>query len=149
MRRTPSLAEPLMRLHRRLLGCLLLGGVAACDRGYTIVDNWGPPAGYAVVAGVVTTAAGTPAADVEVVLTRCASPLGGYLGRASTDAAGRYRLEGALPPRGAFPAVAVDTLAVRCQVFTDRTGVARDSLVVRFRAEPAGPPLQQLDLRIP
>jgi hypothetical protein len=137
-----------MHPHLRLLGCLLLG-VAACDRGYTIVDNWGPPAGYAVVAGVVTTAAGTPAADVEVVLTRCASPLGGYLGQASTDAAGRYRLEGALPPRGALPTVAVDTLAVRCQAFTDRTGVARDSLVVRFRAEPAGPPLQQLDLRLP
>jgi hypothetical protein len=112
------------------------------------VDSYGPPAGYAVVAGTVTTAAGSPAAGSEVVLARCASPIGGYLGSATSDAAGRYRLEGALPPIGAFPAV-VDTLRVRCAVFTDRTGVPRDSLTVHFRAERAGRPLQQFDIRLP
>jgi hypothetical protein len=137
-----------MRRSLQLLGSVLVIGLAACDRGYTIADDWGPPAGYAVVAGTVTNAAGVPVSGVEVMLTRCVSPIGGYLGAASTDAAGRYRIEGALPPRGAFP-VAVGTLLVRCYAFTDRTGVARDSLVVRFRLDPAGPPLQQLDLRLP
>jgi hypothetical protein len=138
-----------MRRSLPILGPLLVASAAACDRGYTIVDNWGPPAGYAAVAGTVTTATGAPASGIEVLLTRCASPIGGYLGGANTDATGRYRIEGALPPRGAFPQVAVDTLAVRCFVFTDRSGVPRDSLVVRFRSDPSGPPLQQLDVRLP
>jgi hypothetical protein len=123
--------------------------LAGCGSGsLDPADDWGPPAGYAVVAGTVVTAAGAPAGGVEVLLSRCASPVGGYLGRATTDAAGRYRVEGALPPVG-FLRAAPDTLRVRCAVFTDRTGVARDSLVVRFRAAAAGPPLQQLDLRLP
>ena len=114
---------------------LLAAALSACDDDGIIREDWGPPAGYAAVEGTVTlVGAGIPGAGLELLFTRCASPIGGYLGRTVADAQGRYRLDGALPPSRLLPNLVVDTLRVRCHVFTDLTGQARDSLVVRFRA---------------
>lgn len=76
----------------RLLQCCTFAGaiaVAACrDRGLTIVDDYGPPAGYAILAGNVRQAGGAAAGSAEVMFTRCGSPVGGFLAAATTDSTG-------------------------------------------------------------
>ena len=122
--------------------------LVACDQ--VVVDDWGPPAGYASIDGRVTRASGAPVASAEVAFARCDAPLGGFLGAAATGSDGGYHLEGALPPRGAFPSsMNADTLRVRCRVIVNRDGVARDSIDVQFRRERPAAPLQALDVVLP
>lgn len=123
---------------------------SACRASDTvIVDDWGPPAGYAVLTGTVRRTSGALAAGVEVMFTRCASPVGGYLTGATTDAAGHFRATGQLPPRGVLPPGIADTLRLRCDVFLDRAGVVRDSVTVRFAATTQSSPVITIDLVAP
>lgn len=122
--------------------------LVACSSG-RIVDNWGPPAGYAVLRGKVSQTSGAPAAKVEVAFSRCASPVGGFLASTTTDAAGQFRVEAQLPPQGVLPSGIADTLRLRCDVFLDRSGVARDSVWVRFAATAQEAPTTIVDLVAP
>jgi hypothetical protein len=123
--------------------------VAACGDGGAIVDDWGPPAGYALLTGAVRHADGAPAGGAEVTYTGCEPPLGGFLAAGTTDAAGRYRVVAALPPRGLFPPVAADTLRPRCDVHVGRGGTPVDSVRVRFGPTRADAPATALDVTVP
>lgn len=131
--------------------CLLF--VGACEEP-VIVDDWGPPAGYAAISGTVRTAAGAPVAGVEVAFSRCGSPLGGFLGADHTDAQGAYRARGSLPPIGALPRLDLDTLRVTCEVLVGRAPPpdptpAVDTLEIRFASSESAVVPQRLDLTIP
>jgi hypothetical protein len=117
--------------------------VQACDDG-TIVDNYGPPAGYAVLTGSISKASGTPVAQSEVLFTRCTSPIGGFLAADTTDDAGLFRVVAELPPVGVLPRSIADTLRVRCDIFVNRATVASDSVVVRFGRAPEQAPINSL-----
>ena len=95
-------------------------------------DNYGPPAGYAVLAGAVRDTSGAAIANVVIAFTRCASPIGGFLAAATSDSAGVFRVVAALPPVGVLPRGIADTLRLRCYVFVARSGIVRDSVLVRF-----------------
>ena len=130
-----------------LAGSLTLLSVLADCRSIVIIDDWGPSAGYTLVTGLVSTATGTPARGAEVTLSRCSSPVGGFLASALTDNAGRYRLLGALPPIG-FPGL-LDTLEVRCDVFVNRTLVPSGPVSLRFAADSQNAPHTTLDVPAP
>ena len=137
--------RPTVILVRRL--SLAVSAICACRSG-DIIDDWGPPAGYAVVSGILRTAAGVPISDANVSITRCDSPIGGYLGSDSTDATGFYEVKGQLPPVGLLR-VSTDTLRIQCFAFVNYDGVARDSLQVQFSAEARAPAHQTLNLTLP
>lgn len=122
-------------------------GAGACSNT-VIIDNWGPPAGYALVTGSVRTAAGRTVANAEVMLSRCALPLDGYLWSGVTDAQGFYQVRANLPPIGLFP-VRADTVQIRCYVFVDRASTANDSIDVHFSADSRAPAVQTLDIMLP
>ena len=148
---TPQASQSRRQGDNRVVAVLLAGGwlavgAIAC-RNSVIVDNWGPPAGYAVVTGRVHTPAGQPIASAEVMLSRCASPIGGYLGSGVTDAQGFYQVRANLPPIGLLD-VRADTLQVRCYAFVDRTSTANDSIDVHFSADSRAPAVQTLDITL-
>jgi len=124
--------------------------LAACSEGSGIIeDDWGPPAGYAVLAGTLERATGGPAAGVEVSFTRCGSPINGYLASTTSDAAGIFRVGAQLPPIGFLPRLAVDSVQLHCYVFLDRTGTIRDSVFVRFAGTSQAAPVTSLALQVP
>jgi len=124
--------------------------LAACSEGSGIIeDDWGPPAGYAVLAGTLQRATGGPAAGVKVSFTRCGSPINGYLASTTSDAAGIFRVGAQLPPIGFLPRLAVDSVQLHCYVFLDRTGTIRDSVIVRFAGTAQAAPVTSLALQIP
>ena len=129
-----------------VLAAAAVGAIACRDN--VIVDSWGPPAGYALVTGSVRTAAGRTVANAEVMLSRCASPIGGYLGSGVTDAQGFFQVRANLPPIGLLP-VRADTLQIRCYVFVDRASTPNDSLDVHFSADLQAPAVQTLNLTVP
>ena len=133
---------------REWSGLIGVAAIAACGGGVD-VDDYGPPAGYAVLAGAVRQPGGTGAAGIEVTFTRCATQVGGFLAAATTDAAGRFRAEAHLPPRGVLPRGITDTLALRCYVFLDRSGVVRDSVSIRFAPTREAAPVTTVDLMLP
>lgn len=138
-----------LRCHaREWIGLIGVAALAACRSG-DIVDDWGPPAGYAVLAGAVHQPGGAGAAGVEVTFTRCGDPVGGFLAAATTDVAGRFHAEAQLPPRGVLPRGITDTLKLRCYVFLDRSGVVRDSVSIRFAPTRAAAPTTTIDLVVP
>lgn len=123
------------------LGSLL---ACACDDG-TIVDNWGPSAGHAVVVGHVYTATGLPvAAGMEVALTRCGDPIGGFAGSTTTDSQGAYSVRGDLPPVGVLPSLP-DSLSVQCELLAGR-GFAESGPVDLYFFTGKPPTGLQLDL---
>ncbi len=77
----------------------------ACRDGYVIIDNWGPPAGYAAVQGTVRDASGSS-----------------------------YRVDGSLPPVGVLPRSMLDTLRIHCDIFLGAPGAAAavDTITPRF-----------------
>lgn len=124
------------------LGCLLLA--CACDDG-TIVDDWGPSAGHAAVVGHVYTAAGLAvAAGMEVALTRCGDPIGGFAGNTTTDSQGAYSVRGDLPPVGVLPSLP-DSLSVQCELRAGR-GFAESGPVDLYFFIRKPPTALQLDL---
>lgn len=137
--------------HRRPLAFVALAAlVSACGtRSGEIVDNWGPPAGYAVLAGSVQRLGGAPAAGVEVDIGRCGSPVGGLLAFTTTDAAGQFHTDAQLPPVGLLPAGIADTLRLRCYVSLDRSGVTLDSVIVRFGVTRQDAPTTAVALAVP
>lgn len=129
-----------------LMACVSLL-ILGCDgAGNHIVDDRGPPAGYGVVAGTVRMANGTPVGNAEVLVSRCGGPAGGFFAVDLTDRDGHFRAAGTLPPAGVLPAGIADTLRLKCSVFFDRTGVVRDSVVVRFGRTPESAPTQVVNL---
>ena len=124
--------------------------LAACRVGSGIIEeDWGLPAGYAVLSGTLQRANGGPAAAVEVSFTRCGSPINGYLASTTSDAAGIFRVGAQLPPIGFLPRLAVDSLQLHCYVFLDRTGTIRDSVIVRFAGTSQAAPVTSLALQVP
>lgn len=136
----------LWRIRCGLMVCVPLLTLGCDGPGTVIVDDWGPPAGYGVVAGTVRMANGTPVGNAEVLVSRCGGPVGGFFAVDLTDRDGHFRAAGILPPAGVLPAGIADTLRVTCYVFYDRTGVVRDSVVVRFGRTPESAPTQVLNL---
>ncbi|MBL0892218.1 MAG: hypothetical protein IBJ19_16635 [Gemmatimonadaceae bacterium] len=53
---------------------------------------------------------------------------------------------GTLPPVGVLPPGIADTLRVHCYVFYDRSGIVRDSVVVRFGRTLESAPTQVVNL---
>ena len=140
-RRADLRCQRLISLAALSLGWLL---ASACDDG-TIVDNWGPSAGHAVVAGRVYTAAGLSVAPgMEVALTRCGDPIGGFAGSATTDSRGAYAVRGDLPPVGVMPSLP-DSLPVQCEVLAGR-GFAESGPVQVYFFTRKPPTALQLDL---
>lgn len=135
------------RLLTRITPIALLASLATLGcSAHTIVDDWGPPAGFARLVGTVTDSAGAPIRDAEVLVSRCSSPVGGLLGSTRTDADGRYRPTGALAPVGAFPGDP-DNVRVHCAALVDRSPVL-DSVEVRFAADSLAQAPQVVDLTV-
>ena len=116
-----------------VIPCLVLAHLA-CRDGYVIIDNWGPPAGYAAVQGTIRDVSGTPAPNTWVSITRCNDPIGGFFGKSIADEQGSYRVDGSLPPVGVLPRSALDTLRVHCDIFLGAPGaaIAVDTITLRF-----------------
>jgi len=125
-------------------------GASACRSG-TIIDDWGPPAGFGAVAGVVRDASGTPKPNTLVNITLCESPIGGFLGEALTNAQGRYRVDGHLPPVGAVGSLNADTVRITCKWFVGPHGaaLASDTVTVPFWRSPGAVQPVQRDITLP
>jgi hypothetical protein len=139
----------MIRLYSRLT-CVALSmslAMAGCNSD-TIVDDWGPSAGYARLTGRVTTTAGLPISGAEVSVARCSHPIVGMIGSALTSTDGTYSITGALPPVGLLPPVRADTIRARCGVFINRSPMPVDSIDVRFAADSLALPRQVLDLTV-
>jgi hypothetical protein len=103
---------------------LLLVSVAACDGN--IEDDWGPPAGYATIQGVVTDSSGAPLTDAVVFRSFCLSKeqdlfpstdsIALSSSRTFTDDEGQYEMSELLPPVGAFPEYKGETLRLECDM---------------------------------
>src|SRR5256885_13144652 len=72
----------------------------ACRDGYIIIENWGPPAGYAAVQGTIRDASGTPAPNTWVSITRCSDPIGGFFGQRIADPDAPDPVVGSVSPVG-------------------------------------------------
>lgn len=129
-----------------LMACTSLLTLGCDGFGTDIDDGYGPPAGYAVVAGTVRMANGMPVANAEVGIGGCASSVGGFHASDVTDGAGYFRAVGTLPPVGVLPLGIADTLRVHCYVSYDRSGIVRDSVVVRFGRTLESAPTQIVNL---
>ena len=136
-----------MRIPSFALSTLLLA--TACEREPVIIDNYGPPAGYALVTGSVRTAAGAPVTSASVWLSSCRDPIGAHFESAMTDATGSYAMRGQLPPIGVLGRLELDTLRIRCYAWVGVGGRILDSLDVRFAREPDAPARHTLNLIVP
>lgn len=122
----------LKRVSIRALPLLLLAGANACGDSI-VIDDFGPPAGFGAVAGLIQNAAGTPQVGMGVAISRCSAPVGGFFGDSSSDASGRYRVDGALAP-GFRGVLDVDTVRVSCELFVGPRGtpLVTDTVTIRF-----------------
>ncbi len=138
-------------MHRTLIvvSTILLAALASACGDAMSGDGWGPPAGFALLDGTVQLADGGPAVGVEVSFSRCGEPIGGYLTSTTSSSAGTFQVEAHLPPVGLRPRLVAESVQLRCQVFLDRTGIARDSVTVRFASSAANAPITRLNLRLP
>jgi hypothetical protein len=119
----------------------------ACDvPGTQNDDNYGPPAGYAILAGSVRNVDGTAVANAEIAFTLCGSPIGGFLVTATTDSTGVYRAVAHLPPVGVLPRGIADTLRLRCYLVVARSGVVRDSVLIRFATSVSSAPVTEASI---
>ena len=118
---------------------LLLLATLGCADPLVIVDDWGPPAGYAAVEGVVRDTTGAIKSGASVRVTLCTDPIGGFLGQVTSAQDGSYRVSGMLPPVGVMPQLSLDTLHVACSIgagVENATIPQMDSITVRFYATP-------------
>jgi len=95
---------------------LLLAPILSSACRKTIVNGWGPRAGFGAVAGVIRDAAGTPKPNILVEVAACEEQLGGFVEEAVTDQEGRYRVDGSLAPVGLIPGVNADTVRLHCTI---------------------------------
>jgi hypothetical protein len=97
-----------------------------------IVDDWGAPAGFGALQGIIRQASNLPASGTRVGVAMCNPPLGS--GEGISDGQGRYRVEVSLPPAGLFPPEAVDTLRLYCTVFVGPRGnpTLTDTITLAF-----------------
>ena len=107
---------------------LALAGLAACH-GDILIEDWGLNVGFTLIVGTVRRADNTPTPGVSLSFSNCTEPVGGLLAATTTDANGRYRLEGRLPPG---PPVNADTVRVRCEALTGSPQIVLDTIEVRF-----------------
>lgn len=125
---------------------MLLACAIGCNSP-TVANDLGPPAGYALVAGTVRHAAGGVVPSADVIISGCPG-VDGELGIGLTDDVGHYRILGKLPPVSLFPGIEVDTLRLKCYFRVNLDRVPRDSLLISFRTDSAGP-VQTLNLTVP
>jgi hypothetical protein len=144
----PSMREIAERDRPRLARVGILLAVclaAACDSG-VIVDDFGPPSGYARIDGRLLRMNGTPEPEgMEVVLTRCGFPIGGLAGSSETGSGGSFSVIGALSPVDPFPAGS-DSLGVECELIAG-AGFAESGIIeVYFFRRSRDPTVLRLDL---
>lgn len=92
------------------------------------VDNY-PPTGYGAVKGVVTDTAGQVLAGIGISVTSCEGF--DFFGDASTNAQGRYQVNGDVPPGGPTPSPA------SCEIFVGPAfsgPVLSDTISIPFTA---------------
>jgi hypothetical protein len=130
---------------RRGWSLLGLAIALACDGG-TIIDDWGPPAGFTTIVGTVRRADNTPASAINLSFTDCTLPVGGFLAFTTTDGQGRYRLEGTLAPGLRVDA---DTVRVKCEVRAGPPPLVLDTVDVRFWRQQSAVVPTVVDLRFP
>ena len=112
---------------RRIIA-LVVTGLAACH-GDILIENWDLNVGFTLILGTVRRADSTPTPGVSLSFTNCTQPVDGLLGATTTDANGRYRLEGRLPP--GLP-VNADSVRVQCEAQTGSPQLVLDTVEVRF-----------------
>ena len=126
---------------------VLLALLVMASCGDDIVgDDFGPPAGWSRVNGAVFRANGSPAADMEVLVTACALPVGGLAGSSKTSATGVFTIDAKLPPTGWVSASVVDTMQTGCVVIAGR-GFASQSIALRWSRNRSQAPAQEVTLR--
>jgi hypothetical protein len=125
------------------LAACVLGGSACSDE--PISDDFGPPSGYAVVEGSVTRGDGSPVGEgMEVVLSRCGSPVGGWAGSAPTGPAGSFSVRGELPPIGVPEGQ--DSVLVICELVAGAGFAESGPLDVYFYRPPREPTVLEVSL---
>lgn len=142
------MSETMERHRGRLASAVVLVTaclITACD-GDVIIDDFGPPSGYARVEGRLLRADGTPGPEgMEVALTRCGLPIGGLAGSSETVAGGDFSVVGELPPVDLFPAEA-DSLLVECELIAGRGFAESGVLDVYFFRRSREPTALHVDL---
>jgi hypothetical protein len=126
------------------IAAAFFAALAACDN--TIVDEWGGPAGWSRVMGTVVRSNGTGAADLEILVTRCASPLGGLAGTGRTGPNGSFAVDASLPPAGVLLASVIDTLHTECTIVADR-GFAEKVVELTWSTQRSSAPVVIVELR--
>ena len=119
----------------------------ACNPGS--VDDWGPSAGFAVVAGTVLGAAGTPLPSALVEAQGCAQPVQDAYGRDTTEADGRFRIEIVLGPVGLRRPLPTDTLSALCEVRANRDSRTARTIRLRFVSQRELAPTDTVTLQAP
>ena len=132
----------------RVFVTALLVASAACDEGYIIVDDYGPPAGFTAVEGTVRRANGVPAGFTPLSLV-CTNPVAEFPGYTTSDNQGRYRIDGQLGPVGLLPRLDADTLRAQCVLRTGPPPLTLDSVEVRFWRDRAAVVPLVVDLQFP
>jgi len=104
-----------------LLAALVL--FAGCDKDSQIItDNYGPPAGYATIAGEVEDAKGNAISDIPVFLHYCLrnkatnDTLRFSIKKMRTNDEGFYKISESLPPVGAFEPYEGELLTLKCEM---------------------------------
>ena len=115
--RTFSSLRPFSPRMLAAVGALTVVTVSTGCKDGDIVDDWGPPAGFTTVQGVVRDTIGRPVAGARVAIAVCDNSLLGIAVESASNQEGRYRIMGALPPVGALPRVDLDTVRVQCHLF--------------------------------
>jgi hypothetical protein len=137
-----------MRSLRRFIRLVAL--VSTGCRDPVIIDDFGPPPGFAAIQGTIRDNANNPRANMPILVSRCGSPIGGFFGADTSTQQGQYRIEGALHPV-LPPSASVDTLRVRCDVFLGPLGspALTDTVTLRFSASRAAVVPITRDFRLP
>jgi hypothetical protein len=113
---------------------IVILGSFGCSGGSTEWDDFGSPA-YTRIQGIVFDSDGSRAsAGMEVLLTLCEMPIGGFAGRTVTTEDGEYDLTGELPAVG-FPAGA-DSVSVVCQILVGDDFASSGEIEVYFYLRP-------------
>lgn len=123
----------------------LTTGATACHDGQSLVENWGPPTGYAVITGTIRHTSGAPVVGQPIQFAGC-HPDVATITPASTDLTGAYGARAWLPPSLTSRP---DTVFVTCSVVLQLGAPPIDSLRLAFSADSLHPVRHSLDLTLP
>ena len=112
-------------------------------------DDWGPSAGYAVVAGTVLGSVGAPLPTTLVEASGCAPPVQDAYGRDTTGADGRFRIELSLGPVGLRGPLPADTLSALCVVRANRDSRTARTIRLMFASQRDRAPADTVTLLSP